>query len=941
MQKSFIIIIFCLMVFVISAVAEPIWIYQTPGNPPISLAAIPDITGDKLPELVAGYESGLMVCFASGAKTKPEIIWKTNIAGAVLAMQPIPDVNTDGYPELVASTDRGNIVCLNAGGPTAGKILWAHQAVFNISSLVVIEDTNADGIKEIAFGGADHRVTLLNGKNGNPIWSRLFQGTDETAFVDCIANAGDLNGDNISDLFIRTWGASRWAISGIDGIDIWPPKPGSPYLSTLISAKDLNNDGIIEFLESGNIGILCMYNGKDGEEIWQSELGRPIRALAISEDITGDKIFDCYAGNAAGKIYGLSGAGQEKVRPVWTADIGDVCRTIVVLDDINQDGKPDIVAGAENGLIAAYSGANGERLWQVQGPDTVRTIVKLGDYDVDGVSDIATALLDGSIAVLSGNPKTKSVSFSAQPAKRIKSIRKHVAPSKKEIPEVPILLYHDVPPQGIMPGDSSPLQNFREQMDFLVQEGYHAVSLDEVADWIDGKRNLPSKPVCITFDGQYSSHYTHLYKILKDRGLFGASYITTDWIGTPNHLDWHELRELEQSGVMQIENHSINHPFFSAVNKEEITRQVVLSNKAINRHLLGKIVKHHAYPNGVYNTAAIEVMREQGFRTATSVQDRKGIKSDNLYRLPRYTIAENMTLITFKTLIDQSNSPYPPLDYKYVGTVGMDWRMPSYGDIDTEGKLWVCDYVAGRVRVFLPDGKEASFSPITQGMKQNGETIPIRAPSGIAVTPNGEVWVSIASRFGAIQHTGIFRYSATDGKMLPGIDLSFTPGDLDSDAQGLVYLVDKLSEQWYIYAPEGKPVLGSPFGTSTAFHIQRGISVTPDGSKVYIISESKNNVRVWEGKATPESAAYKQIENLIDNLSAQSGSVDVMDDGTVFVSCFSEGMMLAFDRHHKLIGRISGDGAPSISGPRGVAFTPDGKDLWIISMFGQVQHWKK
>lgn len=941
MQKLLAIIICSLTVLVISAVAEPIWIYQMPGNPPISLATIPDITGDKLPELIAGYESGLIVSYASGTANIPTKLWKANIDGAILALQSMPDINADGYPELVASTDRGNIVCLNAGGPSAGKIVWTHQAVFNISSLVIMEDINADGIKEVAFGGADHRVTLLNGKNGNPIWSRLFQGTDETAFVDCIANAKDLNGDKVSDMFVRTWGASRWAISGVDGSDIWPPKPGSPYLSTLLSVKDLNNDDILEFLESGNNGILYMDNGKDGTEIWRSELGRPVRALAISDDVTGDKIFDCYAGTADGKVYGLSGAGIGKVAPIWTADISDVCRVIVTLGDINQDGKPDIVAGAENGVIAAFSGANGEKLWQMQGPDTVRTIIKVGDYDGDGIPDSGAALLDGSLAVFSGKPKINSAIISSPKVKSIKREQKRHIPSSKEIVEVPILLYHDVPPQGIQPGDSSPLQNFREQMDFLVQEGYHAVSLDELADWIEGKSNLPPKPVCITFDGQYSSHYTHLYKILKDRGLFGASYITTDWIGTPNHLDWHELRILEQLGVMQIENHSINHPFFSVVNKEEITRQVALSNEAINRHLLGKIVKHHAYPNGVYNSSAIEVMREQGFRTATSVQDRKAIKSDNVYRLPRYTITENMTLTTFKTLIDHSKSPYPPLDYKFVGTVGMDWRTPSYGELDAEGKLWICDYAAARVRVFLPDGKEAIFSPITQGMRQNGETMPIRAPSGIAVTPTGEVWVSIASRFGSIQHTGIFRYTATDGKMLPGIDVSFAPGDLDTDAKGLVYIVDKISEQWHIYTPEGKLVTGSPFGKNTAFHVQRGISVTPDGSKVYIISESKNNVRVWEGKATPESAMYKQAANLIDNLSPQSGSVDVMDNGTVLVSCFSEGMILAFNNQHKIIGRISGDKAPSISGPRGIAFTPDGKDLYVISMFGQVQHWKK
>ena len=177
--------------------------------------------------------------------------------------------------------------------------------------------------------------------------------------------------------------------------------------------------------------------------------------------------------------------------------------------------------------------------------------------------------------------------------------------------------------------------------------------------------------------------------------------------------------------------------------------------------------------------------------------------------------------------------------------------------------------------------------------------------------------------------------------MLPGIDLPYYPGDVDIDAKGLIYVVDKISEQWYVYSPEGQLVPGGHYGQNNGYHIQRGISVTPDGKRVYLISDTDHNVKVWEGQSTLSSANYTRKKNLVEELTPQSSSVDVMDDGTVWVSYFSEGMIVAFDKNHRILGQISGGRIPSLSGPRGIAFDPDGKNIWVISLFGQVQHWKK
>ena len=537
-----------------SAPAAPLWIYRTPGDAPLCLAALPDTTGDQPPEIVVGYDSGRIACLRSGAKKEPDILWSATASGAILALQPLGDANADGFSEIVAATDLGNVVCLNAGGPSAGKILWSFPAVFNCDALTILKDINGDGVRDVAFGGADHRVTLLSGKDGQRLWSRFFETIGyNISFVDRIANAGDLNGDGKEDLFVRTWGANRWAISGAGGSDIWPRKPGDPFLSTLAVAKDVNGDGILEFIESGNDGVLYMHNGKDGSEIWRCELGRPVRAVEICDHVVSANNFFCYAGNAEGKISCVLGNGKRRVTPQWTRDIGDVCRSIVTLGDLEKDCILDIVAGAENGKVAAFSGATGREFWQWRGPDAVRTLLRVkqsgkkkrlcdGLNGEDQVSDIAAAFIDGSVVLLPGAPDDFDSSETARVSLPAKKERMHAAPSPIEIQEVPILLYHDVPPRGFRAAIPAPCKTSASKWISWFKRDHTAVSLDEIADWIDKNGALPAKPVCITFDGQYASHFTYLLKILQDHKLFGISYITTDWIGTPNHLDWHQLR---------------------------------------------------------------------------------------------------------------------------------------------------------------------------------------------------------------------------------------------------------------------------------------------------------------------------------------------------------------------------------------------------------------
>jgi len=926
--------------FAVAAESSPLWTYETPGDAPLSLIALPDVTGDASTELLAGYDSGGLLCLDPAAGAAPAIVWSATLDGSILALLAVADSDGNGFPEVIVGTDLGQVARVSAGGATAGQVLWSFYSTCNVSCLALMDDTDEDGVREVAAGGADHRVHMLSGKTGAGLWSRFFDDPNGRTYVARIVNAGDLNGDLVSDLFVRTWNGTRWALDGTSGNNIWGGLSGSNLTSVLARTEDVNGDGRSEFLSGGNNGILYLRSGGNGSTIWSSALGRPLRAVLVTEDVTGDGTFDCFGGTAGGRVACLSGAGSGGITSHWTAEVGDVCRSIVSPGDIDQDGKPDVIASAENGAVTAFSGASGALLWQWAGQDVVPVLATVDDINGDGVSEVAAGLLNGDLVLLSGVSNESKKPIGPLVQQNTRPDLPEASRTMQTVEAVPILLYHDVLPEAFFSCCSISTADFTAQMDVLAEGGFTAVSLDAVADWIEGTGTLPENPVCITFDGPYDGHHTHAFQILQERGLFAISYITADWIGTANHIDWHQLRQLEAAGVMDIQNHTINHPNLTTVSSDEVIKQVSGCNAAIFNHLGGKVSVHHAYPGGAHDSAVHQILRDLGVRTATTVVGRKATRSDDLMALPRYPITLSTSLGSFKQMVGFQAPPLDPLPYEFVTTVGSGWNYPGYGDLDAEGKLWIANYGAGNVRVFLPDGSEAAFSPITHGLVQDGTSILIEAPSGVAVTPDGEVIITIADYTGETQYFGLFRYRASDGQPLPGIDLAFRPGDVDCDANGLIYLVAKVIDEWHVYTPEFVEIAGSPFGPGTLDHIQRGISVRPDSSRVYVISESSGNVRVWNGSATIASASYVQGDDLVDDLGGASGGVDVMDDGTVLVGYDSSGFVRAFDAEHRPLGDLSG-GTPSLTGPRGVAFTPDGSILWVISRSAFVQRWER
>jgi peptidoglycan/xylan/chitin deacetylase (PgdA/CDA1 family) len=109
-------------------------------------------------------------------------------------------------------------------------------------------------------------------------------------------------------------------------------------------------------------------------------------------------------------------------------------------------------------------------------------------------------------------------------------------------------------------------------------------------------------------------------------------------------LNWNQVKEMNQEGI-EIGSHSLSHVILTRVDRKTIQHEVVESKRQIETQLQQE-VKGFCYPNGDYNKIAIEYVRAAGYRFACTTEAGYVEPYDNLYRLKRIGVHEDITYST-------------------------------------------------------------------------------------------------------------------------------------------------------------------------------------------------------------------------------------------------------------------------------------------------------
>lgn len=92
--------------------------------------------------------------------------------------------------------------------------------------------------------------------------------------------------------------------------------------------------------------------------------------------------------------------------------------------------------------------------------------------------------------------------------------------------------------------------------------------MTQLIDYVYNKKELPQNPVILSFDDGYLSTYLNVYPLLKEYNMkivlsiIGKSVDEFSKVCDENvnysHVTWDEVKEMQQSGLVEIQNHTYN-----------------------------------------------------------------------------------------------------------------------------------------------------------------------------------------------------------------------------------------------------------------------------------------------------------------------------------------------------------------------------------------------
>ncbi len=226
-----------------------------------------------------------------------------------------------------------------------------------------------------------------------------------------------------------------------------------------------------------------------------------------------------------------------------------------------------------------------------------------------------------------------------------------------------ILTYHKIDPRHEFGINALSPRRFEQQMRCLASEGYQSVTFTDLLS----ERELPAKPIILTFDDAYESVFHNAAPVMEKYGLRGVAFVITEYIGKPNtwdvnlggvhfpHMTVAQLETLVRNG-WELGAHTCTHRALANLRPHSLRYEIVQS-----RDMLEDIMKFPpvsiAYPFGLHNEAVRSVAREAGFDFGCGSVSLAAFAPDlmSLARVPVYQF-EGM-----KAFRDKLRRPAPPL----------------------------------------------------------------------------------------------------------------------------------------------------------------------------------------------------------------------------------------------------------------------------------------
>ena len=227
--------------------------------------------------------------------------------------------------------------------------------------------------------------------------------------------------------------------------------------------------------------------------------------------------------------------------------------------------------------------------------------------------------------------------------------------SRFSFPDAVILMYHSIDNNNefftVSPDE------FERQLEHLRKNNFNVIKLGELANSVKNNSIKPNT-VVLTFDDGFKDNYTNAFPILKRLSFPATIFITTSLINSSisgrngthfNLLDRDEIKEMSDSGLVEIGAHCHNHVKLAKLSAAEITNELSVSKKILEE-ITGSTVNSLAYPYGSFNEE-VKAISLKYFNIACSVEKGRINMGSDPMEFKRNSIDSQVGFTQFKGIV--------------------------------------------------------------------------------------------------------------------------------------------------------------------------------------------------------------------------------------------------------------------------------------------------
>lgn len=185
------------------------------------------------------------------------------------------------------------------------------------------------------------------------------------------------------------------------------------------------------------------------------------------------------------------------------------------------------------------------------------------------------------------------------------------------------IMFHSITDGQVTHIDQIYVTYFNELMQDLSNQGFEAITMKQLLDFLDSNGKIPQRSVLLIVDDRKSSAYfeTHFKPYFDSWGW----HVTNAWIsakGTTESL-WKENQDLEAAGWVDHQAHGVvhNEPIGEYSSDEFIRGELFGSIEAFENYYHKKPFVY-VWPGGGFTQHAVDIAHEAGYRLGFTVNPR-------------------------------------------------------------------------------------------------------------------------------------------------------------------------------------------------------------------------------------------------------------------------------------------------------------------------------